>query len=159
MRNNHALRGSQNHRVCPVIIIFAVVRKSRLRLFWRTFMSSGCWTEIPLASPSVTAVVPPHEPVSPKISFVQRMTAILLQVLGNENPRACSLIARFKEVLDTPDVQVQEPLVVVKKRGRPAGSKNKTSITKDKSHFEYVEGRMCGVCGQSKHNSRTCPQS
>jgi hypothetical protein len=86
------------------------------------------------------------------------MTATLKQVLNNENPRAGSLIARLNQVLDTPDVQVQEPLVVVKKRNRPVGSKNKTSTTKDKSHFEYVEGRKCGVCGQSGHNSRTCPQ-
>jgi hypothetical protein len=38
---------------------------------------------------------------------------------------------------------------MVKKRDRPAGSKNKTSTTRDKSHFEYVEGRKCGVYGQS----------
>ncbi len=84
--------------------------------------------------------------------------ATLQQVLDNGNPRAGSLIARFNQVLDTPDVQVQEPLVMVKKRNRPASSKNKTSTTKDKSHFEYVEGRKCGVYGQSRHNSRTCPQ-
>jgi hypothetical protein len=64
------------------------------------------------------------------------MTATLQQVLNNENPRASSLIARLNQVLDTPDVQVQEPLVVVKKRSRPAGSKNKTSTTRDKFHFE-----------------------
>jgi hypothetical protein len=43
-------------------------------------------------------------------------------------------------------------------RGRPAGSKSKTSTTRDKSHFEYVEGRKCEVYGQSGHNSRTCLQ-
>jgi hypothetical protein len=75
------------------------------------------------------------------------MMATLQQVLNNENPRASSLIARLNQVLDTPDVQVQEPLVVVKKCSRPAGSKNKTSTTRDKFHFEYVEGRKCGVCG------------
>jgi len=112
----------------------------------------------PLAPPSVTAAVSPHEPVSPKSSFVQKMTATLKQVLNNENPRAGSLITRLNQVLDMPDVQVQEPLVMVKKRGRPAGSKNKTSTTRNKSHFEYVEGRKCGVCGQSGQDSRTCPQ-
>jgi hypothetical protein len=86
------------------------------------------------------------------------MTATLQQVLNNENLRTGSLIARLNQVLDTPDVQVQEPLVVVKKRGRPEGSKNKTSTTRDKSHFKYMEGRKCGVCGQSGQNSRTCPQ-
>jgi hypothetical protein len=112
----------------------------------------------PLAPPSVTATAPPHEPVSPRSSFVQKMTATLKQIFNNENPRAGSLIARLNQVLDMPNVQVQEALVMVKKRGRPAGSKNKTSTTRDKSHFEYVEGRKCGVCGQSWHNSRTCPQ-
>jgi hypothetical protein len=110
----------------------------------------------PLAPPSIIAAASPHEPVSPRSSFVQKMTATIQQVLNNENPWAGSLIARLNQVLDTPNVQVQEPLVVVKKRGRPAGSKNKTSTTKDKSHFEYVEGCKCGVCGQSGHNSRTC---
>jgi len=86
------------------------------------------------------------------------MTTTLKQVLNNENPRAGSLIACLNQVLDMPDVQVQEPLVMVKKRGRPAGSKNKTSTTRNKSHFEYVEGRKCGVCVQSGHNPRTCPQ-
>jgi hypothetical protein len=85
------------------------------------------------------------------------MTATLQQVLDNGNPQAGSLIARLNQVLDTPDVQVQEPLVVVKKRDRLAGSKNKTSATRDKSHFEYVEGCKRGVYGQSGHNSRTCP--
>jgi hypothetical protein len=83
--------------------------------------------------------------------------ATLQQVLDNGNPRAGNLIARLNQVLDTTDVQVQKPLVVVKKRGRPVGSKNKTSMTRDKSHFEYVEGCKCGVYGQSRHNSRTCP--
>jgi len=67
------------------------------------------------------------------------------------------LIACLNQVLDTLDVQVQEPVVVVKKRGRLASFKNKTSTTRDKSHFEYMEGQKCGVCGQSGHNSRTCP--
>ena len=77
--------------------------------------------------------------------------------LDNENPRAGSLIARLNQVLDTPEVQVNEPLIVVKKRGRPVGSKKKTSTTRDKSHFEYVEGSKCRVCNQGGHNSRTCP--
>jgi len=69
----------------------------------------------------------------------------LQQVLDNGNLRASNLIACLDQVLDTSDVQVQEPLVVVKKN--TANSKNKTSTTKDKFHFEYVEGRKCGVCG------------
>jgi hypothetical protein len=49
----------------------------------------------PLAPLSVTAAAPPHEPISPRSSFVQKMTATLKQVLNNENPRAGSLIARL----------------------------------------------------------------
>ncbi len=73
---------------------------------------------------------------------MQMMTATLQQVLDNGNPRASSLIAHLNQVnqvLDTPDVQVQEPLVVVKKRGKPTDSKNKISTTRNKSHFEYIK--------------------
>jgi len=111
----------------------------------------------PLILPSVNVAAPPHEPASPRSLFMQTMTTTLQQVLDNWNPRACNLIARLNQVLDMPDVQVQKPLVVVKKRGRPAGFKNNTNTTRNKSHFEYVEGRKCGVCGQSGHNSKTCP--
>ena len=89
-------------------------------------------------------------------SVMHNVTATLLQAIDNGYPRAGSLIARLNHVLDTPDVQLQEPLVVVKKRGRPAGSKNKPSTTRGKSHFEYVEGRKCGFCSQPGHNSKTC---
>jgi hypothetical protein len=106
-------------------------------------MSSG----YPLILPNVNVVAPPHKPASPRSLFMKTMTITLEQVLDNGNPRICSLIARLNHVLDTPDVQVQEPLVVVKKRGTPTSSKNKTSTIRDKSHFEYVEGRKCGVCG------------
>jgi len=75
------------------------------------------------------------------------MMATLQQVFDNGNLRAGNLIAHLNQVMGTPDVQVQKPLVVVKKRGRPTGSKNKTSTTKDKFHFEYVEGCKCGVDG------------
>ena len=110
----------------------------------------------PLVPPSVTEVVPPVDPISPKRAFMQKMTSTLKQSLDNMNPRAGSLIARLSQVLDTPDVQVNEPLVVIKKRGRPVGSKNK--MTRDKSGFEHVIGRKCGICSQSRHNYRTCPQ-
>jgi hypothetical protein len=47
MRSSHALCGSRNHGVCPVITTFAAVWKSKVRFFCRTFMSNGCWTETP----------------------------------------------------------------------------------------------------------------
>ena len=106
----------------------------------------------PMASSSICALAQPIEPLSPRSCLMQKIA----DTLENGNPRVGSLIARLNHVLDTPEVQVNEPLVVVKKRGRPARSKNKTSITRDKSHFEYVEGSKCGICKQSGHNSRTC---
>jgi hypothetical protein len=95
--------------------------------------------------PSVNVAVPPHEPASPQSLFMQTMMAMLQQVFDNGNPRAGNLIACFNQVMDTLDVQIQEPVVVVKKRDRLASSKNKTSTTRNKSHFEYVEGRKCVV--------------
>ncbi len=68
-------------------------------------MSSGN----PLILPSVNVVMLPHEPASPRSLFMQTMTATLQQVLDNGNPQAGSLITRLNQVLDTPDVQVQEP--------------------------------------------------
>ena len=110
----------------------------------------------PLAVPVVATSAPPAVPESPRSSFMRKMATTLPQLLANDNPRAGSMIARLSQVLDTPDVQISEPMVVAKKRGRPAGAKNKTSATRDKSHFEYVDGRKCGVCGGSGHNARTC---
>jgi hypothetical protein len=55
------------------------------------------------------------------------------------------------------DVQVQEPLVVVKKRGRRACSKNKTNTTRNKFHFEYVERCKCGsVVNQGTTRELAC---
>ena len=107
----------------------------------------------PLAPPNINGVTFVTEPISPRSSLMLKVA----DTLDNENPRAGSLIARLNQVLDTPEVQVNEPLIVVKKRGRPVGSKKKTSTTRDKSHFEYVEGSKCRVCNQGGHNSRTCP--
>jgi hypothetical protein len=55
--------------------------------------------------------------------------------------------------------EVHNPVVVIKKRGRPVGAKNK-SIKRDKSKFEYVENELndkkCSICGKTGHNVRTC---
>ncbi len=66
------------------------------------------------------------------------------------------LIARFQEVLDSPEIQIEEPKIVTKKRGRPAGAKNKTALSRDKSQFEYALGRKCSKCGKAGHNKKTC---
>ena len=108
----------------------------------------------PLASPTITSVTPLVQTSCPTSLLVQKM----VDTIDNGNPRTGSLIARMNHVLDTPEVQVNDPFVVVKKRGRPAGSKNKRNMNRDKSHFEYMEGRKCGMCNQCGHNSRTCPR-
>ncbi|HEY9302379.1 MAG TPA: hypothetical protein VIQ31_39655 [Phormidium sp.] len=61
--------------------------------------------------------------------------------------------------------QVPGPLLnpkVASQRGRPKGAKNKASITRDPSEFEFVEAnykvRKCTSCNQAGHNKRTCPE-
>ena len=96
--------------------------------------------------------------VSPLSVLLGRITAKVSEAVDSQNPRASSLIARLNHVLDTPDKEIEDPSAVVKKRGRPAGSKAKTSTTRNKSRFEYLEGRRCGVCREPGHNRTTCPQ-
>ena len=52
--------------------------------------------------------------------------------------------------------QLSHPIAVTKKRGRPRGAQNKVLKRRDKSAFEYVEGRKCRNCGKGGHNSATC---
>ena len=47
-------------------------------------------------------------------------------------------------MLEEPHTSIQNPEILVKKRGRPTGSKNKKTITRERSHFEYVEGENAG---------------
>ncbi len=78
-----------------------------------------------------------EQPMTPR----KRLLARLTTELYSANARVGSLIARLTEVIETPEISVQEPAVVIKKRGRPAGAKNKNSLTRDKSQFEYVLGK------------------
>ena len=98
----------------------------------------------PLMPSFIVEGVTREEVVSPRSVILRRLSATFSTV-ESQNPRFASLIARFNHVLDTPHIEVEEPSVVIKKRGRPAGSKKNTSTTRDKSQFEYVEGRRCGV--------------
>jgi len=50
-----------------------------------------------------------------------------------DKPRTASLFTRLQEVITTASNPVQEPVMVVKRRGRPAGAINKNSLTRDKS--------------------------
>jgi len=71
----------------------------------------------------------------------QRLLKKITNDLYSHHTNVGSIMTRIEDVLDTPFVQIAEPEVVTKKRGRPAGAKNKSrSITRDKSAFEYAEG-------------------
>jgi hypothetical protein len=86
----------------------------------------------------------------------KRLLAEMNEKLYRTDIVPSSLMARLQDAIKTPYVQIMQPNAVTKKRGRPAGVKNKTSLTRDKSKFEYVEGRKCGRCGMPGHNLRTC---
>ena len=60
------------------------------------------------------------------------------------------------DIFTGPDMPLKGPVEVAKRKGRPAGSKNKRSITRDPSAFEYVIGEKCRICKQAGHNARTC---
>ena len=55
-------------------------------------------------------------------------------------------------------LDLENPDIVVKKRGRPAGAKNKDKSTKrDKSLFEHSEcSYKCSNCGKPGHRKNKC---
>ena len=91
-----------------------------------------------------------HEDISmsPRARFMEDMG----RQLYTSNDKANSILIRLNHVIDTPHVVLQGPNTVTKKRGRPAGVKNKTSMTRDRSLFEYAQGRKCRTCGNPGHN-------
>jgi hypothetical protein len=86
----------------------------------------------------------------------KKLLAEIQRELYSQGAMTGSLLNRFKDVINTSRVPIQEPSIVLKRRGRPAGSRNKNSLTRDKSLFEYTTGRKCSICGSSGHNSRSC---
>ena len=88
----------------------------------------------------------------------KRLLEEMKEKLYRTDINAASLIARLRETLTSPFAQINPPNAVTKKKERPAGVKNKTSlpVTREKSKFEYVKERKCGQCGMPGHNSRTC---
>ncbi|CAG8834989.1 41835_t:CDS:2, partial [Gigaspora margarita] len=75
-------------------------------------------------------------------------------------PLQATIYAQLEGLVNTSPVLLENP-VTIKPRGRPIGAKNKNprSVQRDPSAFEHVEKRQkqCGMCRQTGHNSRTCP--
>jgi hypothetical protein len=94
--------------------------------------------------------------VSPMSKIVKK---ILVQKKTLHESQIPSFISRLTDAIQEPIPFVANPIQVTKKRGRPRGALNKISRKRDKSAFEYVEGRKCGKCGNSGHNARTCQES
>ncbi|KAI9922796.1 hypothetical protein PsorP6_001813 [Peronosclerospora sorghi] len=77
---------------------------------------------------------------------------IFRKMLYSAEPSAVPVVkARLEEMAVVMGPQLQNPVPVTRKRGRPAGSRNKAN-KRDKSGFDYVEGRKCVNCGQRGHN-------
>ena len=93
---------------------------------------------------------------TPRKKLLQKLSEELYGNNGDERSFGI-LLGRLSDVIEKPVLKVQESSQVVKKRGRPAGSMNRSStITREKSQFEYV-GRKCSKCKQNGHDKRSCP--
>ncbi|KAI9895393.1 hypothetical protein PsorP6_019629 [Peronosclerospora sorghi] len=96
------------------------------------------------------------EEVAVELSPRSTALEICRKMLYSAEPSAVPVVkARLEDMAVVMCPQLQNPVSVTRKRGRPAGSRNKAN-KRDKSGFEYVEGRKCGNCGQRGHNPRTC---
>jgi hypothetical protein len=91
--------------------------------------------------------------VSPKSRIVSKVLDRLQNLDAAQVP---TFLSQLERLTDTPVAPISNPDYVTKKRGRPTGAVNKISKRRDKSAFEYVEGRICGKCGKAGHNFRTC---
>jgi len=90
---------------------------------------------------------------SPRTGVVNRIKGYIETLADSQIPTFLSV---WEKVSENPVQQVANPIIVAKKRGRPAGALNKVTKKRDKSAFEFVEGRKCRKCGQVGHNSATC---
>ena len=97
------------------------------------------------------------EELTPKKIFLSKVHDQLSLELYRQGAHPENLMARITQVLKDTRTVVTNPSRVLQNRGRPQGSKNR-STARDKSEFEYVSGRKCGSCGGARHNSRTCTQ-
>ena len=95
--------------------------------------------------------------ISPRKNLIERLHN---ELYNNPQIHSSSFINRIQSVLDDPTKEIQDIQPLQRKKGRPVGAKNKgASIRRDKSHFEYMEGRKCSKCGEPGHNARTCSKS
>mgnify|MGYP006164122709 FL=1 len=103
-----------------------------------------------------------HETSSPAANVSsprqKRLNSIQETLYSVDADQVPVLLQRLEEATSRPLHMLSNPVVsVVRKRGRPPGSKNRAN-QRDKSRFEYVSGNQCGNCGVNGHNSRTCPK-
>ena len=89
---------------------------------------------------------------SPRKNFLNSLQSLLYD--GCDNPTL--MMSRIQSVRDTPFDKILPPAIVKKKKGRPVGSKGNSKIMRDKSAFEYVEGRKCSKCKKTGHYATTC---
>jgi len=92
---------------------------------------------------------------SPKKKILKSVESLLYD--GCNNPSL--LMSRIQSLIAAPFNKILPPAVVTKKKGRPVGSKGGASskVMRDKSAFEYVEGRKCSKCKKPGHYVKTCP--
>jgi len=77
--------------------------------------------------------------LTPRKMLLERIVEkVRKELYDNSEIHRQSFIARLENALDSSDQQVHD--------------------IREKSHFEYVEGNKCRVCGQTGHNARTCRQ-
>ena len=88
--------------------------------------------------------------LTPRKAIIEKLTNAVYGETGSTN-----LMTRLQNVLKRSLETVAEPQKVIRKRGRPAGAKNKSA--REKSAFEYT--KKCGKCGGIGHNARTCVRS
>ncbi len=73
---------------------------------------------------------------------------------GCNNPSL--LMSRLQSVIATPFDKIIPPAVVTKKKGGSKGGAS-SKVMRDKSAFEYVEGRKCSKSKKPGHDAITCP--
>jgi Ser/Thr protein kinase RdoA (MazF antagonist) len=69
-----------------------------------------------------------------------------------------TFLTQLERLADNPVAPLSNPSALTKKRGHPLGALSDVTKRRDKSLYEYVEGRKCGKCGKTAHNSRTCSE-